>query len=104
MVKTRESRIEAKLAHRGEVKLSRVRDVFDGDMEMLRNEAVEKVDYVVVGVDAGRKGQIRIRIKGVYYSVMAMINPRFGSCAGMFLTQRHRDTEKSDFSILYVQL
>ena len=88
VVKMRKSRIEAKLARRGEVKLSRVRDVFDGDMEKLRSEAVEKVDYVVVGVDVGRKGLIRIRIGGVYYSVAAMIDCGFldrsewGCCAG----------------------
>lgn len=88
VVKTRKSSVEAGLARRGEVKLSRVRDVFDGDVRLLRNEGVEKVDYVVVGVDVGRKGKVRIRINGVYYSVMAMINCGFldksewGCCAG----------------------
>ena len=77
VVKTRKSRIEARLARRGEVKLSRVRGVFDGDMRLLRNEAVEKVDYVVVGLEVDRKGQIRVRIGGVYYSVMAMIDCGF---------------------------
>ena len=55
VVKTRKSSVEAGLARRGEVKLSRVRDIFDGDVRLLRNEGVEKVDYVVVGVDVGRK-------------------------------------------------
>ena len=77
VVKTRKSRIEARLARRGEVKLSRVRGVFDGDMRLLRNEAVEKVDYVVVGLEVDRKGKIRVRIGGVYYSVMAMIDCGF---------------------------
>ena len=77
VVTTRKSRIEASLARRGEVKLSRVRGVFDGDMRLLRNEAVEKVDYVVVGLEVDRKGQIRVRIGGVYYSVMAMIDCGF---------------------------
>ena len=88
VVKTRKNSVEARLARRGEVKLSRVRDVFDGDMKLLRNEAVEKVDYVVVGVDVGRRGRIRIRINGVYYSVLAMIDCGFldksewGCCTG----------------------
>ena len=77
VVKTRKSSVEAGLARRGEVKLSRVRDIFDGDMEKLRSEAVEKVDYVVVGLEVDRKGQIRVRIGGVYYSVMAMIDCGF---------------------------
>ena len=77
VVKTRKSSVEAGLARRGEVKLSRVRDIFDGDMRLLRNEAVEKVDYVVVGLEVDRKGQIRVRIGGVYYSVMAMIDCGF---------------------------
>ena len=36
-------------------------------------------------------------------TIFSSIDPRFGSRTGLFLTQRHRDTEKADFSILYVQ-
>ena len=39
-----------------------------------------------------------------YAKHLRSTKPRFGSWTGLFLTQRHRDTEKSGFSILYVQL